>query len=453
MKQQKDGLLDFITLADLPPDPTSDATLKEYAELGFNVCLLTEDHVKLLKDGTFSSDYKAAIERIGANGMEVWIRNMYNDADYFECAEKKEGSNYGDAYTLEPRNITTEFSEFPSVTGFYMADEAFSPDPGSIAFRWKHRDAEKFASFDKMVKLVEWRNKYYPSAFFHVNHVPSQSYDHFFPHGTEIYDYKDFLNNYIDNVLAEVHGNRKDICLDNYPFVGENYIEADYLYDLLTGATVVKEYNERVGAEESALFGICLQTFHVHGMAGEGRHRDIYSENEITFQMFVGLAMGARLFEYFCYRSYPGGLDGILRLDGSKRIYDLVKKANDRFLSLGAVTHGYTWKGAFACAGEKICDNAAAFIKAKPLFTRSAKIAVSSEYDVVVGCFEKDGKAAYAIVNYTDPIRNLTNVVSVKTAFDGATIYYGDKTERAEKENGWFRLTLRPGCGIFIVSN
>lgn len=450
MNKFKDDFQQFITLADLPPDPTRDETLQEYADLGLNVCLLTEDNVKLLKEGEISCDYTAAIDRIGQHGMQVWIRNMFNDEDYFDCAEKKEGSNYGDGYEMDPRHITTEFTSHDSVTGFYMADEAYMPNPGRLTCRWKHAKADQFAAFDKMAKLAEWRNKYYPDAFFHVNHVPSQSYDHFFPQGTTIYDYKDFLNSYIDEVVSRVKGNKKSICFDNYPLLGDNAIEDSYLYDILTAANVTKEYNERVGEAESAIFGMCLQTFHVHTMSFDGRHRDIYSEKEITFQMFTAMAAGARLYEYFCYRSYPGGMDGILRLDGSKRIYDLVQRANQKFLGLGPITYGYKWNNGFACAGYEICDNASAFIKAKYLFKKPDDLEVESKYDAFFGCFEKDGKFACAVVNYTDPMRDMTNVTTLKTKYTRATVHYGDKSETVDLQNGVLNVTLGAGCGAFI---
>ena len=52
----------FIRLADLPPDPTNIKALEHYRQLGMNVCLLTEDQVKLVDGGTVSQDYKNAIQ-------------------------------------------------------------------------------------------------------------------------------------------------------------------------------------------------------------------------------------------------------------------------------------------------------------------------------------------------------------------------------------------------------
>ena len=40
----------FIRFADLPPNPLDQEALREYQEMGMNVCLLTEDDVKLVSN-------------------------------------------------------------------------------------------------------------------------------------------------------------------------------------------------------------------------------------------------------------------------------------------------------------------------------------------------------------------------------------------------------------------
>ena len=183
----------FIRLADLPPNPTNADALKHYRELGMNVCLLTEDQVKLVSDGVLSRDYQQAIQNISDAGMQIWIRNMFNDADYFQCEEKKIGSNYGWTYEMDPRNITDEFQKFPTVTGFYMADEAYMYRlPEKVSIDWMVKENHLFASFDQLTKLVDWKNKHYPNAFFHMNHVPGQSWDHYLPRNGEYCNYEDF---------------------------------------------------------------------------------------------------------------------------------------------------------------------------------------------------------------------------------------------------------------------
>ena len=412
-----------------------DRDLGTYKELGFDVCLLTEDDVKLVKNGLLNEDYKQAIRNIEKNGLSVWIRNMYNDEDYFQCDIDKSGSNYGTSYEMAPRNITTEFEEFSGITGFYMADEAYMYTmPQEIPVSWMNKDAYKFASFDKLEKLVEWKNKYYPDAFWHMNHVPSQSWDHYLPQDGKIYSYEEFLTVYTEKILKKLKGCGRSLCIDNYPFIGKNYIEKDYLYDLLTLSKVAKEYNSQVSVEDEATLGICIQTFHAQAMAKDDlRNRDIISTEEITLQLYTGMAIGARMFEFFCYHSYEE-MQGIMDSDGNKRIHDFVKEANKRIAIIEEDIFDYRHVGSFAVPGSKIAENIAGFIMAKDLFHQDDSIRIEAECDTVVGCFEKDGKKGYLLVNYTDPIRKHTSQIRV---------YCSNGTEMT--------VMLQPGGASFIT--
>ncbi len=439
---------EFITFADLPPNPLDKDDLKAYQELGMNVCILTEDDVPFTKDGQITKEYKQAIENIGEAGMKVLVRNMFNDQDYFQNADgKKYRSNYGTPYAIEVRNITDELSDRKEIFGFYMADEpymkALSKD---MPFAYGHADKELFASFDKLKKLIDWKNAYYPNAFWHVNHVPSLSYDHYFPDGNIIYTYQDFVQSYIDTVLEKLPTGGRSLCVDNYPFIGEDYLEFDYLFDLMTVANLTRDYNAKKDENVRALFGICLQTFHARSMSGDGRHRDILHGEEISMQAFTGVALGARLFEYFCYHSYAE-LDGIIGKSGEKRIYHLVKEANERVLPFAQYVCDYTWRGAYAVAGKNICDNARAFILAKSLFNKPS-VDIYSEYDLLVGEFENENAKAYMLVNFTDPIKKRTGAVE---ASFGQPIAYFHEGKLYESQEGVLNLRLEYGSAVFVM--
>lgn len=449
---KKNGCMIF---ADLPPNPLSVSEIKTYKKLGFTAFVLTEDDVKFTVGGKITEEYKTAIKNVSDAGLDVIIRNMYNDEDYFDNPSPKKSSNYGSEYEIEKRSVTDEFSLLPRVVGFYVADEPYMYTLKEMPWRYAHKDKEKFASFDKLVKIAEWKNKYYPEAFFHVNHVPSESYDHYFPLGEEIYDYADFLTAYADKVLRKLEGGGRSICLDSYPFVGEGYMENAYLKDLFVGATVTKKYNESVTEENSATFGICIQAFHARSMKAENepRHKDIYSAAEITLQLYAGAAFRAKLFEFFCYRSFGGGLDGIMRSDGAKRIYDIVKKANDSALPLINVASEFKWGGGYCVGGSVYCDNARAIIDAKPTFEKDEKINVSSEYDLIVGRFIKGKKSGYMFVNYTDPSKNVGNKIRVCGRFSKISVVFEFGQKRTYETNGRFETELPAGGGIFVITD
>ncbi|MBO5078886.1 MAG: hypothetical protein J6B67_04295 [Oscillospiraceae bacterium] len=442
----------FIKMADLPPDPTDHADLEKYKNLGMNVCLLTEDDVKLVSGGTVSQDYKKAIENIGSHGMQVWIRNMFNDPDYFECDAYKEGSNYGEEYEMEPRHITGEFEAFPQVTGFYMADEAYMYQlPREPVVEWMKPDSWQYASFDRLTKLVDWKNKYYPHAFWHMNHVPGQSWDHYLPRDGQIYDYEDFLTSYTEVILKRLKGCGRSLCLDNYPLIGKNYLEKDYLFDLMTAAKVTRKYNETAAPEDQATFGICLQTFDAKSMFDD-RRRDITMPEEVTLQMYVGMALGARLFEYFSYRSYKREFFGILDPEKNNRIYSHVKTAGDRAAFYEPILSGFQSRGGYMVPGSQLSHNTAAMVMAKDLFCEPYEIRVRSQYDTLVGCLTADGCKAYMLVNYTDPIRQCTGKVTLEGG--GVTqlrLYKDGREEVLTAEDGVFTVTLEPGNCAFVV--
>lgn len=442
----------FIRLADLPPNPTNADALKHYRKLGMNVCLLTEDHVKLVSDGVLSRDYQQAIQNISDAGMQIWIRNMFNDADYFQCEEKKIGSNYGWTYEMDPRNITDEFQKFQAVTGFYMADEAYMYRlPEKVSIDWMVKENHLFASFDQLTKLVDWKNKYYPDAFFHMNHVPGQSWDHYLPRDGKVYNYEDFLTEYVNVILKRLKGCGRSLCLDNYPFIGENYLEKDYLIDLMTAAKVTRAYNAEAAQEDQAVFGICIQTFEAKSMFDD-RKRDITLPEEVTLQMYTGMALGARLFEYFCYRSYNREMFGILDPDGNDRIYDIVKAAGDRVAYFEPIISQYDSVGGYMVPGSLYSYNTAAMVMAKDLFCKPFDIGVESQYDTLVGCLTRGSEKAYMLVNYTDPVRKATSQVTLQgNGVQQLRLYKDGKETMLQAENGRFAVTLEPGNAALVI--
>ena len=66
----------FIKLADLPPDPMDTDALLHYKDVGFNVCLLTEDDVKtsLTKLGTTLFEADCDSVKVEVSG-QVFLRH------------------------------------------------------------------------------------------------------------------------------------------------------------------------------------------------------------------------------------------------------------------------------------------------------------------------------------------------------------------------------------------
>ena len=435
----------FITFADGTPNALDLDAIAMYRDLGMNKFLLTEDYIPMVEDGELSSEYGKLIENIESQGLEVWIRNMYNDEDYFQNDEQKKGSNYGTPYELSERSITDEFSQYEAVTGFYMADEPFMttlPDLPTTP----EQDESLFAAMDKLGKLVEWKNTYYPNEYWHMNHVPSSSWDHYYS-----YTYQEFLQYYVDNIIAKLEGGGRSLCLDRYPLTeGGGVIHDSFLFDILTGAVVVRDYNATVTEEKQADYGICLQTFQDTNLG----LRDITSTADITFQMYAGMACGAELFEYFVYRSYEGiGLYGITDEAGEKRIYDYVKEANDKALPFSKVICAFDWQGLVATKGESSGKDDAFAGVGDLLITETGVLkSMTSRYDTITGYFTQGEQDGFMVVNFTAPDLNMTNVVTLD--FEGCTqaiVYTSEGVETVNLVDGQLRLTLAAGEGAFVI--
>lgn len=435
----------FITFADGTPNALDLDAIAMYRDLGMNKFLLTEDYIPMVEDGGLSSEYGKVIENIESQGLEVWIRNMYNDEDYFQNDEAKKGSNYGAPYELSERNITDEFSQYEAVTGFYMADEPFMttlPDLPTTP----DQDESLFAAMDRLGKLVEWKNTYYPDEYWHMNHVPSSSWDHYLT-----YTYQEFLQYYVDNIIAKLEGGGRSLCLDRYPLTeGGGVIHDSFLFDILTGAVVIRDYNATVSEDKQADYGICLQTFQDTNLG----LRDITSTADITFQMYSGMACGAELFEYFVYRSYEGiGLYGITDEAGEKRIYDYVKEANDKALPFSKVICAFDWQGLAATKGESSGKDDAFAGVGDLLITETGVLkSMTSRYDTIAGYFTQGEQDGFMVVNFTAPDLNMTNVVTLD--FEGCTqaiVYTSEGVETVNLVDGQLRLTLAAGEGAFVI--
>ncbi len=228
----------------------------------------------------------------------------------------------------------------------------------------------------------------------------------------------------------------------------ESGIQSTYLLNSLIAA--------QVAAEDD--FGMCIQTFEATDLT-YGGSRDITSSAEISLQLYTGMAMGADLFEYFAYNS-NGEIEGILNLDGSQRIYGLVKEGNEA-LCFADVVNTFTWNGIVTSAGTVNNHNSVGFGYVENMIltniSNGALESYTSTDDAVIGCFAKGDLSGYMVVNYNDPNavtgNNTVNLTfadctraRIYTCVDGQLI-----SEVVELANGSCTVTLAPGSGCFVI--
>ena len=425
--------------------PGTQYTLKAGTTLKAGDKVYTTDRDYIL---TVQNDYLSALENLNNAGLKVWIRNHHNTSDYFTTELTAALKLYED-----------------TIDGFYMTDEPFQ-----TAAMLQASGQTGASDLESMTAVRDWFNQNFANKYFHVNHVPISSWDHYTGVNGETLStidaagYRNFLTLYKQNfndLLTSASGT--SVSFDNYPFVHdqgkyggflgfggtfESGIQDTYLLNCLIAAQVAGEDD----------FGLCIQTFEATDQKNETT-RDIVSAAEVSLQLYTGFAMGADVFEYFAYNS-NSTFSAIMNQDGSKRIYDLVKEGNNA-LCFADVVNSFAWNGIVTSAGSSNNHNGDAFTSVADMVltndTNGVLDSYSSTDDAIIGCFTKDDLNGYMLVNYNDPAA-VTGNNSVTVTFADCTrarVYTQAggvlTSEVVELTNGSYTATLAPGAGCFII--
>ena len=388
---------------------------------------------------TVNNAYLSGIENLDNAGLDVWVRNFTNKTGYFDDAMTKAILLYKEV-----------------IDGFYMVDEAFQNSNLLNAAGQQNVTTD----FDALsADVVGWFNTNFAGKYFHSNHVPISSYDHYGDALTAANAdaYRRFLEIYKDKFNKMVDASGSSIGFDNYPFVREQWtgvysgISEQYLLNALIAAQVAGEYD----------FSLCVQTFEASGkkIFNIDSKRDITSAAEVSLQLYTGMAMGADVFEYFAYNS-NGDFNAIMNQDGSKRIYDIVKEGNEA-LCFADVVNTFTWNGIVTSAGSVNKENDEAFSSVANMVLTNVSNGVLDSYastdDAVIGCFTKGDLNGYMVVNFNDP-KAVTGNNTVNLSFADCTrarVYTEVNgvltSEVVELTNGSCTVTLAPGSGCFVI--
>ena len=236
-------------------------------------------------------------------------------------------------------------------------------------------------------------------------------------------------------------------------------IRPSYFGDLIITATATKKYNETAAEKDKAYFGLCIQTFFDGGLT------DIRSKADVSFQICTGIAMGAKVYEYFCYGSGQG-MYGITTSAGEKRVYDYVKDGN-AYLAFEKVVNSFEWQGvnAVAAESEKNRENVDSFDTLAEFALRdTGKIDVSktkSRLDSLIGTYKKGDRDAYMVVNCSLPssgkgLEGRSNTVDLSIKNSRQALVYrikeGVLVSSVEKiVDGTLRINLGAGDGAFVI--
>ena len=412
---------------------------------GDNVYTTDRDYIL-----TVHNDYLTSLENLDNAGLNVWIRNYHNTADYFTS------------------DLTAGLLLYQNVIdGFYMTDEAFQTNALLTAAGQQAHSTD----FESMVVLRDWFNQNFADKYFHVNHVPITSYDHYNDANGNALSamntdgYRAFLQSYKTNFNDQLtSASGSSVSFDNYPFI---HAQGTYKYGILnlqskfeSGIQSTYLLNGLIAAQVAGEddFGLCIQTFEATDLTYDVT-RDITSSAEVSLQLYTGMALGADLFEYFAYNS-NGDFNAIMNQDGSKRIYDIVKEGNEA-LCFADVVNTFTWNGIVTSTGSVNSHNTEGFSHVENMILTNISNGVLDSYsstdDAVIGCFTKGDLNGYMVVNFNDPAA-VTGNNTVTMTFANCTrarIYTSVDgvltSQLVDLTNGSCTVTLAPGSGCFII--
>ena len=391
---------------------------------------------------TVENDYLSALNNLNNAGLDIWIRNYTNKTGYF-------GTDMTSVLLLY-RDL---------IDGFYMVDEAFETNELLVAAGQENVTTD-FQSLSQ--DTVGWFNTNFAGKYFHSNHVPISSYDHYSDgNGNALSQqnadyYRNFLTIYKNLFNKQLDASGSTIGFDNYPFNRaqtsfNSGIADNYLLNGLIAAQVAGEYD----------FSLCIQTFEASGKTwyGTDTSRDITDAAEVSMQLYTGMALGADVFEYFAYGSNDL-FKGILNQDGTKRLYDIVKEGNQA-LCFSDVINTFSWNGIVTSAGSSNSANGNAFSSVAAMVLTNISNGVLDSYsstdDAVIGCFTKGELNGYMVVNFNDP-KAVTGTNTVSLTFADCTrarIYTeadGVLTSTLiDLTDGSCSVELAPGSACFVI--
>jgi hypothetical protein len=258
---------------------------------------------------------------------------------------------------------------------------------------------------------------------------------------------------YIDRYFEQLAPKLGYVSFDYYPFMRDNR----------TGSLLKTSYvsNLELLANKCKQTGYELRTFVQTGGDFTGL-RDLTSIGDFRLQVYMNLAFGAREMTYYEYGTFNDQVDGDFGLidlqDGSYNYtYDLAKRVNNEVHAFEDAYLHYNYDGVMCfTATEKADDIVNVHFRgvANQLESHPRLKKVVNSEDIVLTSFkDADNKDAFMLVNYTDPMYNLSNEVTI-TFNDASRLLmyrFGEPIVVSLNSKGAYTFKLYPGEGRFII--
>lgn len=406
-----------------PPLPTEEA-YKEYAECGFNLVTIdpdfpygSEEYLQLFK----------WCDKYGLKAMPM-------------CVNWDEGVENGGPCEFPRTYDKTDYTQFKSFVGAYMADE-----PVLSTFEGLRKNMQRFEEiYPGKFAYVNLSHGYCAKELLDKHPLDEGGYGHDCARATVDY--------FCENVLDKLKG-EKILSFDYYNLKvedGKNVIVHDWLwpYDFYSARARDKGYHTWAFVQTTGI-----------GNAEYPSSRELTSPQDYRFQCSVALAYGVTGIGSFCYQSFFKPLKALVMDGKPTEIYYYVQKVNKELRKFSPVYAQYTWR----CAGLNVGTDTRKYTHTclKRMInnvTEYTGITLEKTIsDLVIGEFKNDntGNLAYMLVNYVEPSERKLNVIKVsfKQPVSSVTVWRRGVAKKQNVVDGKLTLRLWSGESVFLEIN
>ena len=332
----------------------------------------------------------------------------------------------GDGAFNNPGLATAEYFDHPCFAGTYVTDE-----PGT-------------EEYDKLAAICNTYYKETGGKLPYINLLPMYANAAQLKYGAgaaaiEYYDADpDLYKKYCDSFCEKF--DPPYICTDIYPLNwegGRRTTYAGYCESMNIIAISAREHNKD--------FWCCIQTF------AWVPSKRTPTEAEFRWQSYAMLSFGCKGLLCWTYAGYEPSFPSLITSDGKRTnawydaatVFKEVRKISDAFVrykNLGAMTHG--------------CTDATPYLKfSNPLQAFPTIQEIQCDDPLLIGCFAaKQGQgSAFTLVNMSELEAVKTTYVKLKLAGSKVITWpRGERTEVTPDADGYYRLTLPSGEGLFV---
>ena len=368
-------------------------------------------------------------------GLEERWLVAYDMEEILDSAE-----SYGISIIEDMRNWdgvdVPDFTDHPALAGYLMYDEPCSTE------------------YDKLAQLLEKFRQVMPEdKLFYVNLFPEAcSYESLYGDDWRFLGKPDYEEHYLKPVIEKL--DVPYISYDAYALQEGGRIRPSYYHNF----DVVTHHAQKNGMD---FWYTLLSSPH---STTDGRYIDP-TDREMRWQMALGMTYGSKDLAHYVLCSHEtDDYDTMIEYGTweTTRLYDDISLVNNEFLAWDDIFTSYTWQGtAKVDTGMK---NAMLLRLEYDVPLSGAVTEVSSDQDLLVGVFDRDGQSAYMITGAgdTSPILGIDHqmnftmedanaVLTLEGDYRCAAVISKGQITYVPVTDNTVRLTVEAYDGVFVI--